>query len=169
MTYNFVSGSFLSGDSPPHHAGDNITGQFTISLRWKQVAELQLELAPSLPLVNCRSAEINQVLLNLVINAADAIAERIATSSSEKGRITIRTRHENDCAIVEVDDTSCGIPPPQLSEIFDPSLTTKQVGKGTGQGLAITHEIVVNKHGGKLNVASTPGKGTTFVVKFPSE
>lgn len=136
--------------------------------RWKKVAEMQLELDPALPQVHCRLAEINQVLLNLVVNAADAVAERAAVGSNKMGQITIRTRQEGNWAIIEVEDSGCGILPEHLSEIFDPDFTTKQVGKGTGQGLAITHDIVVNKLKGQLNVVSTPGKGTTFVVKFPN-
>ena len=135
--------------------------------RWKLVADTQLELDPNLPLVNCRLGEINQVLLNLVINATDAIAEKIATDGNGKGRISIRTRRENEWAIIEVEDTGCGIPQENIPHIFDPSFTTKHVGKGTGQGLTITHDIVVNKHQGKLHVVSTPGKGSTFVVQVP--
>ena len=131
------------------------------------MADTQLDLDPDLPLVTCRLGEINQVLLNLVINATDAIAEKVATVDNDQGRISIRTRWENEWAIIEVEDTGCGIPQENIPCIFDPSFTTKQVGKRTGQGLAITHDIVVNKHLGQVKVVSTPGTGSTFVVQMP--
>lgn len=135
--------------------------------RWKYVADLELELDPNLPSLMCLSAEINQVLLNLVVNAADAVADKLGHEPEAKGRIVVRTKSAAEQIVVEVEDNGCGIPEPIRNRIFDPFFTTKEVGKGSGQGLAISHDIVVNKHHGTIQVESTPGKGTTFVVRLP--
>jgi signal transduction histidine kinase len=117
--------------------------------------------------LRCVPAEINQVLLNLVVNAADAVADKVGSSGETKGVITIRTRASNSSAIIEVQDTGCGIPPEFRDRIFDPFFTTKEVGKGTGQGLTICFNIVVTKHQGSIEVVSEPGVGTTFRVLLP--
>jgi signal transduction histidine kinase len=135
--------------------------------RWKYVADLETDLDPDLPTLHCVSAEINQVLLNLIVNAADAVADKASDDGDNKGRIIVRTRGVDDCIIVEVADTGCGIPPEIRSRIFDPFFTTKDVGKGTGQGLAICYNIIVNKQHGAIEVDSEPGLGTTFRVKLP--
>ena len=119
-----------------------------------------------LPLVKCHAGEINQVVLNLVVNAAHAIGDAGGTRVS-MGKINIRTRHDGKYALLEVSDTGCGISEEQLGRIFDPFFTTKEVGRGTGQGLAISRAIVVDRHGGTLGVASDVGKGTTFTVRLP--
>ena len=135
--------------------------------RWKYVAELELDLDPDLPTLNCVPADINQVLLNLIVNAADAIAEKVGEDGAEKGQITVRTGTDGENIVVEVEDTGCGIPDDIRNRIFDPFFTTKDVGKGTGQGLAICYNVVVNKHQGTIDVLSTPGIGTTFRVLLP--
>lgn len=111
-----------------------------------------------LPEVECVPAELNQVFMNLLVNAAQAIAER--------GRIVLRTGTENDAAWVEIADTGAGIPPEILSRIFDPFFTTKPVGVGTGLGLSLSYGIV-QKHHGRIEVSSTPGQGTCFRVSLP--
>jgi signal transduction histidine kinase len=135
--------------------------------RWKYVAELELDLDNDLPTVPCLPAEINQVLLNLIVNAADAIAEKAKDKDEEKGKITVRSRLDGDYVLIEVEDTGCGISDEIRSRIFDPFFTTKDVGKGTGQGLAISYNAVVDKHQGKLEVDSTPGVGSVFRVYLP--
>lgn len=135
--------------------------------RWKYAAEMELQLDPNLPLLSAYAAEVNQVLLNLVINAADAIAERFA--DGHLGQITIRTQHTSDSILIEVEDNGTGIPDEIREKVFDPFFTTKEVGKGTGQGLAITHNVVVNLHGGTVDVQSEEGTGTVFSVRFPLE
>ena len=112
-----------------------------------------------LPEVQCLASELNQVFLNLLVNAAHAI-------TAERGTITIRTGTEGDQVCVEVSDDGCGIPPENLSRIFDPFFTTKPVGKGTGLGLSLSYGIV-KKHGGRIDVRSEPGQGTTFRVLLP--
>jgi PAS domain S-box-containing protein len=133
---------------------------------WKYNSEMELELDPDLPQIKGYPAEINQALLNLVVNAAHAVAERFS-DSEEKGEIMIRTYAENDKAVVVVKDNGTGIPEGLQSRIFDPFFTTKEVGKGTGQGLAIVHSVVVDKHGGELDLVSEPGAGTTFTIRLP--
>ncbi|MEQ1690710.1 MAG: MHYT domain-containing protein [Gemmatimonas sp.] len=119
-----------------------------------------------LPPLSCYAGEINQVVLNLVVNAAQAIAA-VKGSTGTTGSITIRTYCERDDVVLEVRDDGCGIPSEIQARIFDPFFTTKEVGKGTGQGLAIARTIVVDKHGGDLQVTSAVGVGTTFTVRLP--
>jgi signal transduction histidine kinase len=136
--------------------------------RWKYCADLILELSDELPDVKTLPSELNQVLLNLVVNAGDAIASRIGETTGMKGTITIRTYAEADSVVIAISDTGCGIPDGIQHRIFDPFFTTKEVGKGTGQGLAISHNIIVNKHGGQLDFSTTPGEGTTFYIRLPA-
>ncbi|MEJ5340052.1 MAG: PAS domain S-box protein [Thermogutta sp.] len=134
---------------------------------WKYVADVELDLDPQLPPVYCSPGEMNQVLLNLIVNAAHAIGDKLGGVTNERGKITISTRCQGDWLEIRVSDTGTGIPEAIRDRIFDPFFTTKPVGKGTGQGLAITHSIVVEKHHGTIDVETTPGKGTTFIVRIP--
>lgn len=111
-----------------------------------------------LPELRCYVSQINQVFMNLLTNAAQAIPGR--------GTITITTRHEGNFAVIEIADTGSGIAPEHLTHIFDPGFTTKGVGVGTGLGLAISYRIIEN-HRGSIAVESEPGKGTTFTVRLP--
>jgi signal transduction histidine kinase len=134
---------------------------------WKYVAELELDLAPELAPVPCFPDEINQVILNLVINAAHAIGEAQRTSQGGKGLIRISTRAVDGCAQLSIADTGCGIPEAIRSRIFDPFFTTKPVGQGTGQGLAIAYAVITEQHGGTIALESEVGKGTTFTLRLP--
>ena len=116
------------------------------------------EYDAKLPPVRCLPAQINQVVMNLLVNAAHAIEER--------GIITVRSGHDAEWAWIEVADTGRGMSPEVLKCIFDPFYTTKPVGKGTGLGLSISYDIV-DKHGGHIDVSSEPGRGTTFRVWLP--
>lgn len=131
---------------------------------WKYTAEVITDFDPSLPLVPCFPGELNQVILNMIINASHAIAD---VTKDVKGKITISTRHDGDWAEIRVGDTGSGIPEEIKSKIFDPFFTTKEIGKGTGQGLAISHNVVVEKHGGTLTCESEVGQGTTLVIRLP--
>jgi signal transduction histidine kinase len=131
---------------------------------WKHLADLRLELDPDLPLVECVLPDINQVVLNLIVNAAHAIE---ASQREQPGTIVVRSTREGDLALISVEDTGIGIPEEIRGRIFDRFFTTKGVGKGTGQGLALAYDIVVRHHGGTIHVASTPGVGTTFHVRLP--
>jgi signal transduction histidine kinase len=135
--------------------------------RWKYVADVEMELEEQLPDVPCIVAEFNQVVLNLIVNAVDAIAERNKLAADKKGRIRVRTRVNGDHAEVSVTDDGCGMPESIQQRIFDPFFTTKEVGKGTGQGLSICRDVIVNKHGGSIGVRSAPGVGTTFLIRLP--
>ena len=135
---------------------------------WKAVANLEMEFTPDLPLVTCYPGEINQVILNLVVNAAHAIAARKeANGASDPGQIRIGTRLLPGVVEIWVADDGTGIPAEIRDRIFDPFFTTKAVGKGSGQGLAIVHAIVTQKHKGRIVVESSPGQGTTFRIFLP--
>ncbi|MBF0515442.1 MAG: PAS domain S-box protein [Desulfovibrionaceae bacterium] len=134
---------------------------------WKYVAELKTDLDPGLPLVECVISEINQVVLNLIINAAHAIAEAIEVNPQGTWLITLSSRKNGPWAEISVSDTGLGIPPEVQPKIFDPFFTTKEVGKGTGQGLAIARRIVVEKHKGEIFFETSPGQGTTFTIRLP--
>jgi signal transduction histidine kinase len=136
---------------------------------WKYVAEVTTEFDPLLPSVPCLPGEINQVLLNIIVNAAHAIGESLGDSPEAKGKISISTRLVNPNAEIRISDSGCGIDPRVVSRIFDPFFTTKVAGKGTGQGLAIAHTVVVEKHGGTISVESEKGQGTTFIIRLPLE
>jgi signal transduction histidine kinase len=135
--------------------------------RWKYVATLETEFDPDLPLVPCVPGEFNQVMLNLIVNAADAIADAIKGDEARKGVITIGTRRDGDWAEIRVDDTGIGVPAPVRQRIFEPFFTTKQIGQGSGQGLALCHAIVVKKHGGALTFETEDGVGSCFIVRLP--
>jgi PAS domain S-box-containing protein len=137
------------------------------SNEWKYVAEVEMDLDANLPQVHCSPAEFNQVVLNMIVNAAHAIGDVVGDGGKGKGKIKVKTRPDGDWAVVEISDSGCGMPPHIQQRIFDPFFTTKEVGKGTGQGLAIAHNVVVDKHGGTIKVASSPGKGTTFIIRLP--
>ncbi len=116
------------------------------------------------PLILCNSGQVNQVFLNMLINAAQAIRSQ---EKKKKGNITIKTYVDDEDAICEITDDGPGIAPDKVSKIFDPFFTTKAPGKGTGLGLSVSHDIIVNKHKGTILVDSTVGEGTTFTIKLP--
>jgi len=133
---------------------------------YKYVADLVTDFAADLPNVPCIVGEFNQVILNLIVNAAHAIGDAIATRGG-KGTLTITTRLDGDHVEVRIRDTGTGIPESARGKIFDPFFTTKAVGKGTGQGLYIAHTVVAKKHGGTLTFETEIGKGTTFIIRLP--
>ena len=118
-------------------------------------------------MVSCLPGDLNQVILNLIINAVHAIEDVVREGAEEKGIITVGTRLDGDNVEIYVSDTGCGIPEENRSKIFDLFFTTKNVGRGTGQGLAIARAIVVEKHDGTLDFKTETGKGTTFVIRLP--
>ena len=131
---------------------------------WKQFATVETALAPDLPPLPCFASELNQVFLNLIVNAAQAIE---ASGKPLPGRIAVTTRVRDGAVEISVADNGTGIPEAIRERIFDPFFTTKEVGKGTGQGLAICRDVVVIKHGGSLLVESEAGQGTMFTVRIP--
>ena len=136
---------------------------------WKYVAELETEFDPSLPRIACQPGEFNQVILNLIVNAAHAIADVVGKDGSKKGTIKVQTRNCKDWAEIRIHDTGTGIPDSVRARVFDPFFTTKEIGKGTGQGLAIARSVVVDKHGGTIHFETAEGRGTTFVIRLPKE
>ena len=138
------------------------------SNRWKYVADIEYDLDPELGPVPCYLAEFNQVMLNLIVNAADAI-ESFTKDSESKGLIKISTKESDGKAVISVVDNGGGMPESVLEKIFDPFFTTKVVGKGTGQGLSISHDVITNKHGGSIECSSEEGIGTTFVIQLPTQ
>lgn len=135
---------------------------------YRYLAKLETDLA-ELPAVYCNIGDINQVILNLIINASHAIEDAPggAGGPDAKGTIRVCSQLDGDDVLVTVADTGCGIPDNVHSRIFDPFFTTKGVGRGTGQGLAISRTIVHDKHGGSLTFQTTPGEGTTFELRLP--
>ncbi|MGK0153405.1 MAG: signal transduction histidine kinase [Neolewinella sp.] len=134
---------------------------------WKYVAELDFVFDASLPQVPCLLADLNQVVLNMIVNAAHAIEERFGRCEGLEGRIKLRTRVDGDHAVISIEDNGNGMPAHVKDRIFDPFFTTKEVGKGTGQGLAISHQVIVERHGGRIEVRSEPGVGTTIELLLP--
>ena len=131
---------------------------------YKYVADVDLELG-DLPLVTCNVGELNQVFLNLIINAAQAIGE-IADGSKRRGTIRIVTRVDDEEVSIEVADDGPGIPPELLDRIYEPFFTTKEIGQGSGQGLAIARTTMEHHHG-SIECASVPGSGTKFTLRIP--
>lgn len=132
--------------------------------QWKYVAELETDFDPALPDVPCLPGDINQAILNLIVNAAQAIEDR---GDEPPGRITITTRRKGNVAEVAIADNGGGIAEEHRGQIFDPFFTTKDVGKGTGQGLSIVHGIITQKHEGSISFTTQVSEGTTFVIELP--
>ena len=129
----------------------------------KYVADVEKELSV-VPRIECIGSEINQVLLNILVNAAQAIESQ---RRSDRGLIHIKTYADPESLYCEISDNGPGIPQNIVNRIFDPFFTTKDAGEGTGLGLNISYDIVVHKHNGELSVQSEEGKGTTFTMKLP--
>ena len=133
---------------------------------WKYCAEVETHLDPNLPQVFCLADEMGQAFLNILINASHAIADK-HQGREEKGAITISTHRHPEYVEICIEDTGIGIPENIRDRIFDPFFTTKGVGKGTGQGLAIAHDVIEKKHGGLIGFTSETGKGTVFAIHLP--
>ncbi len=134
---------------------------------WKYVADMVVDFDPHLPDVPCFIGDINQAFLNIMVNAANAIGDLVNAGKLSKGTITARTRHIDDAVEIRIQDTGGGIPETIQNKIFDPFFTTKEVGRGTGQGLAIAHGVIVEKHGGSISFETEIGRGSTFIIRLP--
>lgn len=132
---------------------------------WRYVAELETDFEDNLPAVLGYPGDLNQAFLNIIVNAAHAIEQQGV--ASDLGKITVATKSQGDWIEVRISDSGCGIPEDKKRKIFDPFFTTKAVGKGTGQGLSIVHQVITDKHLGKIDVESVPGNGTTFIISLP--
>jgi PAS domain S-box-containing protein len=156
-----------TAEMAPANLNDAILTTVTVARnKWKYVAVLNTDLDASLPLVPCLLGEFNQVILNLIVNAADAIHDVVGETGGQ-GEIKITTRSVGDYAEVRISDTGGGIPAVIRERIFDPFFTTKEVGSGSGQGLAIARSVVVSKHYGKFYFETKEGYGTTFIIRLP--
>jgi len=133
---------------------------------YKYVADLELDLCPTLPPILCLPGELGQVILNLIVNASHAIADKFG-SAGEKGLIRVSTSFDKEFVTVRISDNGTGIPLAARARVFDPFFTTKEVGKGTGQGLAIAHNVVVGRHKGQFTFETEEGVGTTFLFRIP--
>ncbi len=138
--------------------------------QWKPFAQVRTEFDENVPPVPCFPGKLTQVILNLIVNATHAIEEKSrGVEDPEHNFITISTAVTKKTVVIRVADTGCGIPKENMSKIFNPFFTTKEVGKGTGQGLSISYDIIVKKHGGTLTAASEPGKGAVFTIELPMD
>jgi signal transduction histidine kinase len=133
---------------------------------WKDVADVVLQLESKLPNVLCLPGELHQVLLNIVVNAAQAISD-VVSGTNDKGTIRISTSAADGFVEIRINDTGAGIREEHQQKVFDPFFTTKDVGKGTGQGLAIAHSVVVQQHNGRIWFETELGRGTTFIIQLP--
>ena len=136
---------------------------------WRYVADLDLDLHPDVGMVRCHEGELKQVLLNIVVNAAQAIAgAKTREDADTMGRITLRTERVDGGVRITIADDGPGMDESIRKKIFDPFFTTKPVGQGTGQGLSMAY-AVIQKHGGTLAVTSSPGAGSTFTIDLPDD
>ncbi len=155
-----------SSEASPVDLNRAIESTLTIARNeYRYVADLETNFG-DLPLVLCHAGDINQAILNIVVNAAHAIAD-VVKESGERGKIWVTTRRDGMEALITIGDTGAGIPAGIQEHIFDPFFTTKTVGRGTGQGLAIARAVIVGKHQGHLSFESEVGKGTTFFIRLP--
>jgi signal transduction histidine kinase len=169
---NAMKGFTHPGGEEPESCDLNRLIEDTVTIarnEWKYVAELELDLDADMPFVQCHSGELGQVILNLIVNAAHAIAEARA-GQGELGRIDVRSRYDAklSCVEIRISDDGPGVPDHLKTRIFDPFFTTKPVGKGTGQGLAIASSVIADKHGGTLLLDESVSQGATFVISIPA-
>ena len=136
---------------------------------WKYVADLETDFDSSLPMVACLPGEFNQVILNLIVNAAHAVSDSLAKKGEQKGKIRVRTLNCANCVEIRIEDSGTGIPKHIQDRVFDPFFTTKEIGKGTGQGLAIARSVVVDKHNGSIHFETEEGTGTAFIIRLPHD
>ncbi|MEN6449446.1 MAG: response regulator [Thermoguttaceae bacterium] len=159
-----------NGQKQPVDLNHAIEGAITLShSEWNHVARVVTDFDPEMPLVACLPTELNIAIVNLLINAAQAVAEASHNDADGLGTITVRTRYEPPWVEIRIEDTGVGIPPEIHSRIFDLFFTTKEVGRGTGQGLPRVHAVVVDRHGGTIRFETEVGKGTAFIVRLPVE
>lgn len=152
----------------PTDINSAIQSTITISRNeWKYVADIETGFDENLPHIPCLPGEFNQAVLNMIINAVHAVSEVIDKKTGEKGKIFISTEKDGDEIVVRIRDTGKGIPEMIRPMIFEPFFTTKGAGKGTGQGLAIAHALIVNKLGGSIRFESETGEGTAFIIRLP--
>ncbi len=134
---------------------------------WKYCADIETDFDPALPLVECQIDEINQVVLNMIVNASQAIQEKYPIGQGQKGKISISTRQSDEKVMITIGDNGAGIPEEIRDRIFDPFFTTKGVGRGTGQGLSVARNIISKKHQGAIYLDSQLNQGSRFTIELP--
>jgi signal transduction histidine kinase len=155
-------------EKTPYDLNRAIANTITVATNeWKYVAAIETHFDSRLPAVPVMPGAFNQVILNILVNAAHAVGDVVGATPNLKGLITVSTRTLPGWAEIRIKDSGCGIPNEIRERIFDPFFTTKAVGKGTGQGLAIAHDVIVRKHQGTITVEGEVGNGTTFIVRLP--
>ena len=156
-----------NGEIRPEDINKAIQNTITIARNeWKYISDIETHLDPDVVAVPVDIGPFKQTILNLIVNAAHTIEERVKKGDFSKGTITISTKLEGDHVVISIQDTGMGIPEKIAQRIFDPFFTTKEVGKGTGQGLSMAYDIIVRKHQGKLYFDTVPGEGTTFYIEL---
>jgi PAS domain S-box-containing protein len=156
------------GEKSSSNINDMLESTLTVARNeLKYVADVETDFDRELPGIECYRDDLNQVFLNLLVNAAHAVGDVVGDASAGKGTITVSTERDNDNVIIKISDTGTGIPEAIRDRIFDPFFSTKDVGKGSGQGLAIARKIIVEKHEGSLDFETEEGKGTTFIICLP--
>src|SRR5262249_7498745 len=132
---------------------------------YKYVADVETDFG-DIPVVPCCVGDMHQVFLNLIVNAAHAVGDKVGTTNA-RGKIKVRTYTDGDSVVISVSDSATGIPDQDRGRVSAPFFTTKEVGRGTGQGLALARSVVVDRHKGSLTFESKVGEGTTFYVRIP--
>lgn len=156
-----------AGAGVPTDLNELVQSVLTVSRNvWKFLADVELDLCEKLPPIPCHPGPLSRALANLVVNAAEAIAE-VARASGKRGAIRVQTLQDGAWVELRVSDTGPGIPESLRTRVFDPFFSTKGNGSATGQGLAITHSVIVDGHGGTLRFETAVGRGTTFFVRLP--
>lgn len=151
-----------------YNVNEGIVSTLTVAKNeLKYDAEVEQELDAKLPYIDAIGGQLNQVFLNMIINSVQAIRNRENHENGVMGKITIKTYYDEKFVYCEIEDTGNGISRENIDKIFQPFFTTKPVGKGTGLGLGIAYDIVINKHKGQINVESEIGEGTKFTIKLP--
>jgi signal transduction histidine kinase len=135
---------------------------------WKYTADIITDFGSDVPALVCLTDDMNQVFLNLIVNAAHAVADVVKSGMIQRGTITISTRKVGDDVEIRFADTGTGIPIAIQGKVFDLFFTTKEPGRGTGQGLALAHSVVVDKHNGSISFETQEGVGTTFTIRLPN-
>lgn len=163
--------AFSHPGSPTKEETDiNVMLRDTITLarnEWRYFAEVDFQLEEKLPRVACYPSDLSQVILNLIVNAAHAIQDKIGRDPIRKGQIGVVTRNQGSALVIQISDSGIGMSDEVLQKVFEPFFTTKEFGRGTGQGLSIAYDIIVHKHGGKLTCQSKPGVGSCFIISIP--
>ncbi len=134
---------------------------------WKNLVSIKTDFDESLPLVECVVGDINQVVLNILVNALHAVEERYKETDMCNGHIVIRTKARDECVYIDIQDNGIGMSESTSAKVFDQFFTTKEVGQGTGQGLSVAYRLIKDKHRGNIELNSQEGQGTTFSISLP--